>query len=93
MNQTTSALTVPTASYVSKLRLLQGHNAHQYADGFVCVITGCDQPVGAAIALELASKCHGPLKSFFADIGSWTAHGAACIYGTFDSSQYSSETS
>ncbi|ERF71014.1 hypothetical protein EPUS_03294 [Endocarpon pusillum Z07020] len=55
--------------------------------GFVCVVTSANQPIGQAIATELAgtistpsqaSKAPNKLTSFFPF--SPTAHGAACIY-------------
>ena len=52
--------------------------------GFICVVTGADQPVGQAITLELAGKLE---SSSYGDTEAelillrFTAHGAACIYG------------
>ncbi len=56
--------------------------------GFVCVVTSANQPVGKAIATELAGPST-PHRSSRNSYSRLTAHGAACIYTCTQISQSS----
>ena len=78
----------PFSPYRSDGKLVRSLYLHAYENllihlqyGFICVVTGATQPIGQAIVHELASIfCH-PRQNTLTDTV-FTAHGAACIYGT-----------
>jgi len=59
--------------------------------GFICVVTGAMQPIGQAIVQELASMSLN--LNARPVLTSLSAHGAACIYGTFAARPLSTATS